>query len=120
MRKVLLSAIVALAALTSTLSADGYEINGVIGGIDNNAKTITVNGIIIQVLPQTRIELDDCGIFGMDLNGKFVDLAIGSFVEVEAWPNQVVQNQTNVSVPNTQASYIASEITLECVSTRAY
>lgn len=118
MKKILTSAIIALSVGFGSLYADGYEIKGIIGNIDNNAKTISVNGMLIQVMPQTRIELDDCGIFGMDMNGKFTDLAVGSFVEVEAWPNQVVQNQ--IDTGNTTANYIASEITLECVSTKAY
>lgn len=105
--------------LISGLQADGFEIKGIIGGIDNNAKTILVNNTNIQVMPQTHIKLDDCGIFGMDVNGKFSDLAIGSFVEIEAWPNSAV----NGVVPNTTnaaAVYIASEIEQKCVNNRAY
>ncbi|RDU57859.1 DUF5666 domain-containing protein [Helicobacter sp. MIT 99-5507] len=97
----------------SGLQADGFEIKGIIGNIDNSAKIISVNNINVQVMPQTHIKLDDCGIFGMDIDGKFSDLAVGSFVEVEAWPNSAVNSGTG-------ASYIASEIEQKCVSNRAY
>lgn len=101
---------------TCGLYADGFEIKGIINNIDQNAKTIVVNNITVQVMPQTHIKLDDCGIFGMDLNGKFVDLAVGSFVEIEAWPNSAV----NGAPQNASVSYIASEIEQKCVSNRAY
>ena len=102
--------------LVSGLQADGFEIKGIIGNIDNGAKTISVNNVVIQVMPQTHIKLDDCGIFGMDVNGKFTDLAVGSFVEVEAWPNSAL-NGANANVPS---GYIASEIEQKCVNNRAY
>lgn len=114
MNKVL--AILFAIGLISGLQADGFEIKGIINNIDNNAKTISVNNITIQVMPQTHIKLDDCGIFGMDVDGKFSDLAVGSFVEVEAWPNSAV----NGVAPNATTSYIASEIEQKCVSNRAY
>ncbi|RAX54623.1 hypothetical protein CCY99_02345 [Helicobacter sp. 16-1353] len=118
MKKISFIAVIASLFLSS-LSADGFEIKGIINSIDNNTKTITVNNIVVQVLPQTHIKLDDCGIFGMDMNGKFVDLAMGSFVEIEAWPNQAVQNQVNATT-NPAVGYVASEIELKCVSNRAY
>lgn len=100
----------------SGLCADGFEVKGIINSIDQNAKTIVVNNIGIQIMPQTHIKLDDCGIFGTDIDGKFSDLSVGSFVEVEAWPNSAVGN----GVQNTSVSYIASEVEQKCVSNRAY
>lgn len=95
--------------------ADDLEFKGVINKIDAAAKTILVNNVVIQVLPQTHIKLDDCGIFGIDIDGKFSDLEIGAFVEVEAWPSSVVNDAAS-----TQASYIASEIEQKCIRNRAY
>lgn len=112
MKKVLMS--IFAAGLISGLSADGFEIEGIISNIDQNAKTILVNDFVVQVMPQTQIKLDDCGIFGTDKSGKFVDLAVGSFVEIEAWPS------SSVDGANTKASYIASEIEQKCVSNKAY
>lgn len=118
MKKLCFATMIASMFIIGGLNADGFDIKGIINNIDNDAKTITVNNIIIKVMPQTHIKLDDCGIFGMDMNGKFVDLTMGSFVEVEAWPNQAVQNQANTS--SNAASYIASEIELKCVKNKAY
>lgn len=107
MQKIALLFLLALFSL-STANADGIEIKGIINAVDNNAKTITVNNTLLQVMPQTKIELDGCGIFGTDKVGKFVDLSVGSFVEIDAFPNQ------------NGAPLIASDIELKCVSNRAY
>lgn len=110
--------------LTDGLYADGFEMKGIINNIDDNAKTISVNNVTIQVMPQTHIKLDDCGIFGMDVDGrfvdlkKFVDLKVGSFVEVEAWPNSSVNS--NAANSSNNISYVASEIEQKCVSNKAY
>lgn len=108
--------IMILMGLMTNLNADEMEVKGVITTIDNNAKTILVNNFLIQVMPQTQIKLDDCGIFGTDKIGKFVDLTIGSLVEVEVFPKYAIQDQTIASNSN----YIASEIELKCTKNKAY
>lgn len=100
---------------TSGLCADGFEVKGIINHIDDNAKTISVNNVVFKIMPKTHIKLDDCGIFGTDLDGKFSDLEVGSFVEVEAWPISAVGG-----VSQNDATYIASEVEQKCVSNRAY
>ena len=107
----------------SGLFAGGMDLNGLITAIDNQNKTITINGVLVQVLPQTKIKLDDCGIFGTDLAGKFVDLKQGSFVEAEVFPNMssvagqyATQNAGATGAP----VYIAEEIELKCTRNRAY
>ena len=115
----------ALGALlcASGLFAGGMDLDGLITGIDNQNKTIMINGVLVQVLPQTKIKLDDCGIFGTDLAGKFVDLKQGAFVEAEVFPNMAsvagqyaTQNAGTAGAP----VYIAEEIELKCTRNRAY
>ncbi|MGX2983818.1 DUF5666 domain-containing protein [Helicobacter sp. 23-1045] len=115
----------ALGALlcASGLFAGGMDLDGLITGIDNQNKTITINGVLVQVLPQTKIKLDDCGIFGTDLAGKFVDLKQGAFVEAEVFPNMAsvagqyaTQNAGSAGAP----VYIAEEIELKCTNNPAY
>ncbi len=97
------------------LFADGMEMQGLIANIDNDNKTITINNTPIQILPQTKIKLDDCGIFGTDIYGKFVDLTLNSFAEVELFPN------TAFAAGQTAApAYIAKEVEIKCSSNRAY
>ena len=99
------------------------DLDGIITAVDNNNKTITINGFVVQILPQTKIKLDDCGIFGTDLAGKFVDLKQGAFVEAEVFPNMTsvagqyaTQNAGSAGAP----VYIAEEVELKCVKNRAY
>ena len=51
----------ALGALlcASGLFAGGMDLDGIITAVDNNNKTITINGFVVQILPQTKIKLDD-------------------------------------------------------------
>lgn len=107
----------------SGLFAGGMDLDGIITAVDNNNKTITINGFVVQILPQTKIKLDDCGIFGTDLAGKFVDLKQGAFVEAEVFPNMTsvagqyaTQNAGSAGAP----VYIAEEVELKCVKNRAY
>ena len=66
------------------LMANDIEINGQITAIDDANKTITINGTqVIKVFPHSKLKGDNCGLFGSDLRGKFVDLKVGMFVEVE-------------------------------------
>lgn len=115
--------ILALSLGISAIFADGMDLNGIITDINDTNKTITINGYLVQVLPQTKIELDECGIFGMDLAGKFVDLTIGSFVEAEVFPNMVsVAGQYATANAGTTGApiYIAEEIEVKCTRNRAY
>lgn len=107
----------------SVIFAGGIDLDGVITDINDANKTITINGFLVQILPQTKIELDECGIFGMDLAGKFVDLKVGAFVEAEVFPNMTsvagqyaTQNAGSVGAP----IYIAEEIEVKCTRNRAY
>lgn len=73
-----------------TLFAD-YDIEtaGLVTDVNNAQKTITITTVYdapmrIQILPNTEIDLDDCGLFGLyDGFGSFRDLKVGIFVEVE-------------------------------------
>lgn len=55
---------------------------GVIEAIDDANKTITVNGTIIKVLPNTKIEEDSCWL-PWDVSKRFVDLKVGDIVELD-------------------------------------
>ena len=119
MKKIILCALLGI----SGLMAGGMDLDGIITAIDDKNKTITINGYLVQILPQTKIELDNCGVFGMDIAGKFVDLKVGSFVEAEVFPNMssvvgqyATQNAGTAGAP----VYIAEEIELKCTRNRAY
>lgn len=95
----------------------GFKLEGVIKSIDNANKTITVDSIygdsiVVQVLPNTEIELDHCGIFGIGKYGTFKNLTEGSFVEVKLH----FQNPNNGDNPKP----IAREIEIECHRKPAY
>lgn len=87
------------------------DVEGLISSVDDANKTITINNMVIQILPQTKIKLDECGVFGTDLAGKFVDLKQGSFAEAEVYPN-TANTGTN--------PYIAKEVEIKCVKNSAY
>ena len=110
MKKAMLS----LALSVCGLFAGGMDLNGLITAIDNQNKTITINGFIVQILPQTKIKLDDCGIFGTDLAGKFVDLEQNSFVKVKVFSN--MPSADNTGAP----TYIAKKVEQKCTRNRAY
>lgn len=115
--------LVAILLSSGVAFADGIELKGLITGIDNDKKTISINGTLIQVLPQTEITLDDCGIFGTDVRGKFVDLKLNSFVEAEVFANMlnVAGEYATADAGKSGApAYIAEEIELKCVSNSAY
>lgn len=108
MKKIILALSLGLGAVF----ASDMDIEGLITSVDDANKTITINGFVVKILPQTKIKLDDCGVFGMDLAGKFVDLKQGSFAEAEVYP----------SMPNTGATpaYTAKEVEVKCVKNSAY
>lgn len=74
------------AVLASAAYAEG--IHGTVVDINDTAKTVlleTMNGerLNMKILPNTEIDMDDCGLFGMDKQGTFKDLKIGTFLEAE-------------------------------------
>lgn len=94
------------------------DVKGLITSIDDSEKSIIVNGNTkIKVLPQTKIKLDDCGLFGNDIYGKFADLKVNSFVDIDVF---VTGNQTNTMQSNQDIIYIAEEIELKCNKNSAY
>lgn len=90
-----------LSALSLGL-ADNY---GVIEGIDDSQKTISVNKTTIKILPYTKIEEESCG-NGWDTPKKFADLKVGQMIEVE-----FMGAENNILV--------AKEIEIKCAN-RAY
>lgn len=116
--------LIALFVLFTIVFADDMEIKGLITNIDDTNKTIAINGTTIKILPQTKIKLDDCGIFGTDLAGKFIDLKLNSFVEAEVFPNMsniaggqyATHDAGQVGAP----IYIAEEVELKCTRNSAY
>lgn len=83
----------------------GSDLKGIIQAIDPNQKTITVNGIIIGVMPYTKIEQDACSM-GWDTPKKFVDLKKGDLVDVDL----IYDNNRP----------IAEEVEIKCMQNRAY
>lgn len=108
MKKIILALSLGLGAVF----ASDMDIEGLISSVDDANKTITINGFVVQILPQTKIKLDECGVFGTDLAGKFVDLKQGSFAEAEVYPNTANAGAT--------PSYIAKEVEVKCVKNSAY
>lgn len=121
MKKIIAS--VFLMMCVGILNASDIEFKGIITSVDNAKKTISVNNTLIQILPQTKVKLDDCGIFGTDLIGKFSDLKVNSFVEVDAFPNNaamVGSYATQDAGKSGAPLYIAEEVELKCVKNSAY
>lgn len=93
-----------LIIFASTAYADG--IYGTIVDINDPAKTIlleTTSGerLNMKILPNTKIDMDDCGLFGMDKHGTFKDLKIGTFLEAEifhGYANNANSQAKDVSV----------------------
>lgn len=100
MKKVIFG--VAFAGLSLVL---GSDLKGIIQAIDQNQKTITINGMIIGVMPYTKIEQDGCSM-GWDTPKKFADLKNGDLVEVD-----LIYNNDRP---------IAKDIEIECMQNRAY
>ncbi|WP_027326884.1 DUF5666 domain-containing protein [Helicobacter pametensis] len=78
---------------------------GVIESIDHQNKTITVNGSLIKVLPNTKIEEDSCWL-AWDISKKFADLRVGDIVELDLFYSGDMLT--------------ASKIEIQCVRNRAY
>lgn len=110
MKKNILAIGVLLASLT--LFADSVKLEGTIAQIYDNNKTLLIDSIYggqmsIKVLPNTKIEMDDCGIFGTDKDGTFKDLKVGDFLESKI-------SYGVATTPNTQAIPVAREIEIQC------
>ncbi|ASQ31072.1 hypothetical protein CAV_1462 [Campylobacter avium LMG 24591] len=109
-----LGVILGLCSLVSLASADSI-LQGSIIEVKDASKSIVIDTIYqgpveVKVLPSTRIELDDCGFFGMDNifeDGDFGDLKIGRHAEVDGY------YPTNVQVQNTGMP-IARKIEVKC------
>lgn len=93
---------IAFASLSLVL---GSDIKGIIQAIDHNQKTITVNGMVIGVMPYTKIEQDACPM-GWDTPKKFADLKQGDLVDVD-----LIYNNNKP---------IAEDIEIKCMQNRAY
>lgn len=84
-------------------------LQGTISKVSDAQKTIyidTVNlgQVAVKILPTTRVELDECGWFGLadswifTDNGDFWDLEVGRYVEIDdAYPAGGMQNMQNVT-----------------------
>ncbi|MBM0636464.1 hypothetical protein LNU06_00195 [Campylobacter sp. VicNov18] len=95
---------------SSMLFAHSVKIQGTIAQIYDNNKTLLIDSIYggqmaIKVLPNTEIEMDDCGIFGTDKEGSFKDLKEGNFLESKI-------SYGNSSTPNSIP--VARKIEVQC------
>ncbi|HEB9326917.1 TPA: hypothetical protein RZK19_001241 [Campylobacter coli] len=107
--------LIASALLTgSILLADSVKLQGTIAEVYDNNKTLLIDSIYggqmaVKVLPNTEIDMDNCGIFGIDKNGKFKDLKVGDFLEVKVYYPGYSSNPTQTPVIP-----VAREIDIEC------
>ena len=88
MRKILIGFI--SLCLGMSVFGDSFKLEGIIASIDNEKKTIIIDSVygdsvVVQVLPNTEIELDNCGVFGISKYGTFKNLSLGAFVEVKLY-----------------------------------
>lgn len=109
------SILFASALLTgSMLFADSVKLQGTIAEVYDNNKTLLIDSIYggqmtVRILPNTEIDMDNCGIFGMDKHGKFKDLKVGDFLEVKLYYPGYSSNPTQApAIP------VAREIDIEC------
>lgn len=116
MKKKMIAFLAVLGFSSFAYASDG--IYGTIIDINDGAKTIVVDTtygqkINMKVLPNTEIDMDDCGVFGMDKYGTFKDLKVGTFIEAEIFYSTAQQ-------PLDQAqNVIVKEIKIDCKK-RAY
>lgn len=113
MKKLFLSLIVTGSVIFTNLLADGIKIQGSIAEIYDNNKTILIDAIhggqvAIKILPNTEIDMDDCGIFGMDKKGMFKDLKIGDFLEAKVYYMSSAITPPSTTIPT------ARKIEIEC------
>lgn len=108
-------------AFASASFADG--IYGSIVDVNDAAKTILVETtygerLNMKILPNTEIDMDDCGLFGMDKHGTFKDLKIGTFLEAELFYGYAASNSSMNQTPQLQGLSV-KKIDIECKK-RAY
>lgn len=70
--------------------ANAEDIYGTIIDINDASKTIlveTTHGqrLNMKILPNTQIDMDECGFLWMDKQGTFKDLKVGTFLEAEVF-----------------------------------
>ncbi|MBF7049205.1 hypothetical protein IY972_05860 [Campylobacter volucris] len=102
-------------------SSFAYASDGIYGtiiDINDNTKTIIVDTtygqkINMKILPNTEIDMDDCGIFGMDKTGTFADLKIGTFIKAEFFHSNAKQPLDQIQ------NVMIKEIKIDCKK-RAY
>ncbi|TLD85401.1 hypothetical protein LS70_001965 [Helicobacter sp. MIT 11-5569] len=109
-------AILIMSLLVATSLASSFKLQGTIAKTNNADKTITVDSIygdsvVVKILPNTEIEMDNCGAFGINKYGTFKDLTPGTFVEIKLYFQNLNNGQTNP---------IAREIEIECYRNKAY
>lgn len=98
---------------SSILFANDIKLEGIINQIYDNNKSLLIDSVYggqnsVKVLPNTKIEMDNCGIFGTDKDGKFKDLKEGDFVEIKIYyPHHLNSNST-------QTQSVAKEIEVQC------
>ncbi|KAA6227216.1 MULTISPECIES: hypothetical protein [unclassified Campylobacter] len=121
MKKKIATCLLAL-SLTGVLYADSGTY-GTIVDINDAAKTILVETtygqrINVKILPNTEIDMEDCGIFGTDKQGTFSDLQVGTFIKAKTFYGygyDANQQQNPQQIQNATAR----EIEIECKK-RAY
>lgn len=96
--------------------ASSFKLQGTIAKANTKDKTILVDSIygdsvMVKILPNTEIDMDNCGIFGIDKYGTFKDLTPGTFVEIKLYFQDL---------NNGKANPIAREIEIECYKNKAY
>lgn len=85
---------------SSIVYAEG--IFGTIAQVDDGTKTILVEttsgkNLNMKILPNTEIEMDECGIFWTDKQGTFKDLKVGTFLEAKFFHANDA-NSSNITV----------------------
>lgn len=113
---IFLRSLIFIFLLTLASQGSSFKLQGTIAKANIEDKTILVDSIygdrvLVKVLPNTEIDMDNCGIFGIDKYGTFKDLKPGTFVEIKLY----FQN-SNENKPNP----IAREIEIECYKNKAY
>lgn len=102
--------VVALATVLAGVSlyADSW-LQGSVMQVKENEKVVIIDTIHsgqvgVKILPNTKIELDDCGWFGLADSwifsdyGNFWDLKVGRYIEVDAYyPAGVMPQNANVT-----------------------
>ncbi|MCR6572811.1 hypothetical protein [Campylobacter insulaenigrae] len=95
-----IAAILAILGFSNFIYADG--IYGTIVNVDDTTKTILVDTtygqkVNMKILPNTEIDMDNCGFLGMDKHGTFKDLTIGTFIEAEIFQGYMQNNTQDQS-----------------------